>query len=318
MKRSFTLAVCICLALLVALSVLTVQAAENQFDFEYSVIDGSLTVTKYISDKPNAVVPDSIDGMPVTAIASEAFKGNQTLKSVTVPDSVFSIGNSAFRGCSSLEVVELGDGVREIGDYAFYDCHVLAHIDLPSGLIDIGSSAFRYCYALREITIPETVCTIGNDAFNDCRLLEYVKLDANLSGGYDTSSKLFYTDSDNSDGFTLVIGKGVSEIPDYAFYQAAVRELVFEADSQCRSIGAYAFGLCEKLQKIEIPESVFAVGDGAFYNCTEICDIEFNAASMSNAGEKNKIFNKVGQNGDGIRLFIGESVLRIPDHLFCP
>ena len=232
MKRLYALLACICLALVLISGVaITRAAAEDQSNFEYSVIDGSVAVTKYISSNENAIIPQSIDGMPVTAIAADAFKGNQTLKSVSVPDSVLYIGDRAFHGCSSLEEVKLGQGVREIGSYAFYDCHSLARADLPIGLECVGVSAFRYCRALCEIVIPKTVCAVGNDAFYGCVSLEYVKLDADLSSVYDTSSNLFY--SEGASGFTLVIGKDVSEIPDYAFYQAAVRELVIEKDSQC-------------------------------------------------------------------------------------
>ena len=119
MKRLYTFFVCICLVLVLIQCVLTVQAAaEDRSEFEYSVVDGSVAVTKYISSGENAIIPQSIDGIPVTAIAADAFKGNQTLKSVSVPDSVLYIGDRAVHSCSSLEEVKLGRGVREIGSYA--------------------------------------------------------------------------------------------------------------------------------------------------------------------------------------------------------
>ena len=49
------------------------------------------------------VIPDSIDGMPVTEIGDEAFLNNSALTSITVPQTVERIGARAFKGCTRLQ-----------------------------------------------------------------------------------------------------------------------------------------------------------------------------------------------------------------------
>ena len=55
----------------------------------------------------------------MTEIGSGAFRGCESLKSVTIPDSVTKIGLWAFYGCTSLKSVTIPDSVTEIGDSAF-------------------------------------------------------------------------------------------------------------------------------------------------------------------------------------------------------
>ena len=75
-------------------------------DFEYQLNnDGGVTVTKYIGDDANVVVPAYIEEKPVTEIGDAAFClvnemgngiDNFRLKFVKLPDTVTSIGYSAF------------------------------------------------------------------------------------------------------------------------------------------------------------------------------------------------------------------------------
>ena len=71
----------------------------------------------------NTVIPES-----VTSIRYNAFKGFNTLTSITIPSSVTSIGTSVFSGCTSLTSVTIGSGVESIGNYAFNGCSSLSCI----------------------------------------------------------------------------------------------------------------------------------------------------------------------------------------------
>src|SRR3712207_6315482 len=70
-----------------------------------------------------AAIASSIDGLPVTEIADNAFKQATALKSVTIPGSIRRIGQYAFQGCSSLATINFEEGADlTICRWAFNSC----------------------------------------------------------------------------------------------------------------------------------------------------------------------------------------------------
>lgn len=90
-----------------ALSVLwllALPAAVHAKDFQYSISEGTVTITGFIPGimDRDVIVPATIEGLPVTTIGQRAFSDHRNLTSVTIPDSVTSIESGAFDGCGSL------------------------------------------------------------------------------------------------------------------------------------------------------------------------------------------------------------------------
>ena len=84
--------------------------------------DGTVTVTGGdVSGDVEIANTVVINGQAyqVTGIADEAFKGNTTITSVTIPEGVTTIGASAFDGCSNMMTVIIGKDVATIGEKAF-------------------------------------------------------------------------------------------------------------------------------------------------------------------------------------------------------
>lgn len=97
---------------------------------------------------------------------------------------------------------------------------------------------------------------------------------------------------------------------------AKIVKVIFDSDSQCESIGAYAFKDCKDLISIVIPENIKTIGNYAFNNCDVLSEIIFNATALEDFGESNYIFDYSGQSGNGITLIIGENVTKLPAYLF--
>lgn len=108
------------------------------------------------------------DGTAVYGIKDAAFKGNTTIKSITVPDSYETIGQEAFRECAALEEVIFGEDseLTRIGPSAFNNCVKLSTISLPPLLEDLGNFAFYKCAALDIQSIPSGVTRLEQYVFS--------------------------------------------------------------------------------------------------------------------------------------------------------
>lgn len=157
-------------------------------------------------------IPDEISGKPVRTISQNAFKGNKTIRELTIPDSITTLGQGAFSGCTALETITLGDGITalpavyyegqnlmgsgfkgyvdwkndtgisELFDKAiFYNCTSLKTVNFGRNLQTIGNLSFLDCKSLKEVTLPESVSTIGKHAFYRCSSLLKVTVKGNVS-----------------------------------------------------------------------------------------------------------------------------------------
>jgi len=81
--------------------------AQNKTDFEFNPEGG--IITGYTGFARDVVIPERIDGVPVTAISNAVFK-DKNLTSVSIPDNVKNIGPHAFTG-NKLEKVIIGNEV---------------------------------------------------------------------------------------------------------------------------------------------------------------------------------------------------------------
>lgn len=193
----------------------TVEAAPEA-DFTYTVDERGVTVTGYTGDEVVLVIPDSLEGKPVVAIAEKAFADKGTLQALSIPDSVEAVGIGALEGCKSLStlrtpvvtchtapyfgalfgattheinasvvspvlrtlIVTVGaDITAGIPDYAFYDCGSLEAVFLPEAVGAVGAFAFYGCDSLAYIPLGHTaVTTVGERAFTNCEKLLSLEL----------------------------------------------------------------------------------------------------------------------------------------------
>ena len=124
----------------------TVDGTKTATDeFLYSVNNGEVTITNCISGLRDVVIPDEIEGYPVTVIGQYAFAGyGRTVHHMTVklPSTLTKIDQYAFNACSSLREIEFPASLKTIGQYAFNDCKLLGTVDIPDGA-SVNSYAFR-------------------------------------------------------------------------------------------------------------------------------------------------------------------------------
>lgn len=114
-------------------------SVENEyFGFKYSESDGKITISSYSGTATDLIIPASIGGMPVIAIADNAFQ-NTSISSVSIPETVESIGWFSFENCKSLKMAIISKNVTEIGYNAFASCKDL--------IIYTPMNSYAYQYA---------------------------------------------------------------------------------------------------------------------------------------------------------------------------
>jgi len=292
-------------------------ASVNQSDFEFDGDTG--TITKYIGSETEVVIPSEINGVEVKNIGDSAFSSSSNLsncnsiKKITIPDSVTSIGNSAFKDCSSLTSITIPDNITSIKDNTFLRCSSLSNITIPENVVSIGNDAFHECKRLMSITIPNSVTSIGEDAFYCCQGLLSIKIPKNVrSIGRDpfwadrNLEKISVDESNTSyksidgvlyskDGTEIIkypegksgenytIADGVKNIGSNTFcYAFALKNITIP--NSVTSINKYGFFDCTSLKSVTIPDSVTNFGDYAFASCSNLKNITIlgNITSVAN------------------------------------
>ena len=206
--------------------------------------DGNATITGTTDEKTKrgVVIPESIDGHPVTAIAAYAFSGKTPqsdydlsdrtdlwLTSIYIPNSVKSIGGFAFENNKNLESVHLPENGCTIGH--------------RGGYLDAHGSIFDGCTSLKTITIPDGLDVIDPTHFETCiSALSAPKLES------------------------VTFAKGTSTICNGLLANCPSLKSINIPDS-VKSIGARVFSDCEALESIDIPDSVKSIGAFAFSGC---------------------------------------------------
>ena len=126
----------------------------------YEVNGESVTITGYTGNEASVVIPNEIEGKPVTAI-----------------------GKAAFFNCGNLTSIEIPEGIESIGVQAFQLCKKLESVKIPASVISIEERAFQSCSNLDSVTFAEgsRLETINNFAFNDCGKLTSIEFPSIIS-----------------------------------------------------------------------------------------------------------------------------------------
>lgn len=133
------------------------------------VVSKSGVVEGYSGESSLVVIPTyysydnkdgTFDSVRITGIASNAFRGNNTIEVVLFGDYITEIPNGAFANCTSLEAV-YAPAVTKIGANAFSGCTSLSRFNVSTGITELGTNAFDNVNA---ITVKAASDTIVNAA----------------------------------------------------------------------------------------------------------------------------------------------------------
>ncbi len=155
--------------------------AETLWPFTYTDEGSSITIDRYADEGQGlAVVPETINGKPVTVIGEYAFSRIRDLQEIVLPKGIIRIEEEAFYGCGELIRINIPAGVSSIGEGAFYQAGQLATLRLPPALTQLGSRAFQGCNSIQVVRIPPGITEIGVSTFEGCSSLSHLTIPATV------------------------------------------------------------------------------------------------------------------------------------------
>lgn len=225
-------------------------------EFEYKIEGSVATITKFIGNSSNVVVPTYINDTVVSVIGNRAFENCTGLKNITLTNGyIETIENGAFFNCIGLTSVVIPDSVQNMGAETFAGCSNLASLTIPfvgakSGVKSTDSEFYPFGYIFGT-TIYE----------NSYYSSQHVK-DNNLfpQEGYYLPSSLK----------TVYVTGG--EILDYAFESCTYIENISIPDF-ITQIGESAFSGCSYLKSFDIPQRVTEIKQETFKSCESLVSI---------------------------------------------
>src|ERR1035437_2342899 len=300
-----------------------------QAQFTFTTNNGAITITGYTGTNGNVIIPNIINGYPVTSIGwfyaySYAYTGPTN---ITIPANVTNIASGAFAYLTSLTAIMVAgqnayysssngvlfdkhqtlliqapgglagsyampNSVVKIGDNAFGYCFSLTNVSLDTHVTGIGANAFDDCTSLRGIAIPGSVTNIGSGAFAYCQRLTAITV---------AQQNLFYS-STNGILFdkhqTLLIQAPGGLAGSYAMPNSVAK------------IGDNAFNDCVSLTNVSLGTHVTDIGAWAFSDCSSLTGITL-PGGVTNIGSEAFYFCDSLTN-----LTLGTNLTSIGDYAF--
>ena len=161
----------------------------------YHIQNGEAAILRCVGDDAPLVLPETIEGCPVTAIGPDCFGAGGTetedrlipaepdglppvsraegaLCRIALPETIRSIGDRAFARCRKLQRLTLPARLETLGVRAFDQCGSLEHIELPDGVTQLPDYAFSQCRKLERVALSPRTTALGHHAFYHCVALK--------------------------------------------------------------------------------------------------------------------------------------------------
>ena len=219
--------------------------------FRWIQESGTITIIEYIGPGGSVIIPNQINGNPVTTIGDMSFYGKQ-LTSIIIPNSVTTIETLAF-GRNELTNVVIPDSVTTMGLDVFIN-NQLTQVTISNSVTSILWGTFRF-NQLTSVAIPDNVTVIDTAAFTHNQLTNvYIPSSVTFIGGSAFSWNRLTSVS---------IPSNITTIESGAFEGNRLTQVIIP--DGVTSIGRWAFH-ANQLTSIAIPDSVTLIGGSAFQN----------------------------------------------------
>ena len=257
----------------------------SNYDNWDEIENWGLNLQKFdLSNGSDIVVPNDIDGIPVTYVRGLT----ADLTSIKLPNSLIKIKDDAFNSMDTLKSLVIDGGapnLNELGERSFSGCSNIEELDLSnSKLTSIPEGAFAYCKNLKTIKLPSTITSIGDEAFYNCQSLTNIE-------GLDKCN--------------------LKSIGSAAFSNCKALENLDFSQSTFTNVPSKAFHGCSALAKITLPNTLTTIGGYAFYACYSIPQLDLSNTALTTL-ENYALY----QMRETTKLSLPDSISSIGTHAF--
>ena len=224
------------------------------------------------------------------------------IEEIIIVDGIIRIGNNAFRGMTLIKEMLLPEGVESIGEYAFFDCSQLKTLVLPNTIKSIEQYGISNCQSLTNVYHLSTtkIESINANVLNNCPNVNSIYVSTsyegnfcsktiNIANGTCGNNTYYHLNEDNTS--LIIYGNGfmeesylISSTPHssspWINHYNTIEHVKIEYG--VKSISDHSFYYCynngtiegyEKINSIEIGNTVIRIGSHAFGRCTSLTSL---------------------------------------------
>lgn len=264
------------------------------FTYEKNTVSHTIKIKKYTGVSTEIVIPDSIDGLPVTELDASTFGTNTTITSVLVGSNIKRLEVGTFTSFTKLAKISFApNSLLESFNRGILPSNTSANtikeVDLSNtSLKSIGSYTFHRFFGLTTVKLPNTIKSIGDNAFS------YTYALANIDG----LSQLELTDL-GSFAFSYsaipsidLSSAKLTKIEPYTFSSnSKLKSVILNNNVRVISEGAFEFDALLDNLNISDLTNLTTIGNRAFYN-TAIESFDFSSTKLVSIGNTSFAGNK--------------------------
>lgn len=247
----------------------TVEVGDFTIDRSYAYGSYTTKVKAYNGQGGDIVLPTEAEfsgtTYPITEVGS-AFKDNDMITGVTIPEGYTDIGSEAFSGCVALKKAVIPGSVNLIGSSAFLGCTALDTVDFAADTassLTINTGAFANCTSLTAFELPSRFSKTSFNFLYGCDALTTIILKEGVQNfvvsdnilydvSGDTAVMVVYPAGKTETEYTLpteIGGKAVTSTAMHVFRNNPTLKKV-TVPATIKSLGGYTFNGMKAIEEI--------------------------------------------------------------------
>ena len=236
---------------------------------------GEVSIINYFGDDRIVVIPETLDGGVVKELGKGAFKDNDTVYEVIMPDCIETVRGGSFVKCRNLKKVHLSEKLSRIVKNTFIECTALEEVNIPDNTAELKADTFVYAQ-LNKLHIGKSLQRIEEGAFFTEKR-EVLGLDADPSMFKPPKGR-------NTKDITIDPQNNYLRVVDSMILSADGKTLwvMLGGDKTCtipegvETIKRGAFSMQGQLENVVFPHSLKVIEENAFLCCRGLSSLVFN------------------------------------------